>query len=650
MFNSDALNQLKQLKQEIRATKEVFEATVKGTPGRFGFAVLDDGRECFLSPDEMQKAFPGDRVQVELGKDEKERLTATIGKCLKSELKEFTGRYVEKGTAHFVEPDLPMLSRWLYVPPDRRQGAKAGDLVRARVAQHPARSGKGQVHVLKVIGTEQDIGIEGRYTAEKYNLSQVWPDAVEQQAQALGEQQIAEAGSQRQDLRDWPFVTIDSESTQDMDDALCAESRVDGWLLHVAIADPAGLIPVGSPLDLDAGRRGSSFYLPDRVIPMLPPRLATELCSLKPGLDRLALVCSMDIGTDGTIRSYELREALIHSKAKLSYHEVAAFLGDTSDTRALRNAGPDLHGLVDQLHAIQNALRQHRLENALLTGDRPDYYLRLNDQFKIERIDRSETTRAHNLVEECMVAANRCAADFLATQVKTGLFVVHPGFRPDRLEQVRQIAREQVPGIAPERLTDWEGFRDFMQQLDTLESSYPLKAIVVRLLTRSTLAREPAPHFGMGVPCYTTFTSPIRTYNDLLVHRLIKSHLNGQPTQPIELAQVEQLQEALRQGRQAGNEMEQWLKCQYAQQFKGQTFSGTIVHVNGAGVQVRLNENGLEGFLNLAERKSKLSFDPIYMEHRSERERFHLEQAIQVTVADIDMKRRQIQLTQPACV
>jgi len=650
MLNPDALNQLKQLKQEIRASKEIFEGTVKGTPSRFGFVILDDGRECFLPPDEMQKVFPGDRIRVELNKDEKGRDTAVVEKLLNSSLKEFVGRYVEKGTAHFVEPDINNLSRWLYVPPDRRKGAKAGDLVRCKVLQHPFRSGKPQVAVLSLIGTEQEPGIEGRYVAEKYNLSQTWPEAVEQELATLSEELVTTELAERADLRDWPFVTVDSESTQDMDDALCADVVEDGWRLHVAIADPTSLIKEGGALDQEAFKRASSFYFPDRVLPMLPPRLANELCSLKPGLDRLALVCSMHITHAGEIASYELQEAVIHSKAKLSYHEVAAFLADQGSGRALRNAGADMHELVDRLHAIQSALRQNRQANALLVEDRPDYYLRLNERMKIERIDRSEANQAHNLVEECMVAANRCAAEFLAGLGQPAIFVVHPGFRSNRLEQIQQIAREQLPDFDAASLTQWQGFRDFMQRLSTLESPYPLKAIASRLLTRSLLDREAAPHFGMGLPCYTTFTSPIRKYNDLVVHRLIKAKLrNRKPTQ-VEPQWLDQLQETLRNGRQSVTEMEQWLKCQYAQQLKGQSFSGRIVQVNGAGVQVRLDDNGLEGFLNLAETGEKFSFDPLYLEHRNEQTRFCLEQPLQVIVSDVDMKRRQIllQLATPA--
>lgn len=644
MLNIDALNQLKQLKQEIRASKQVFEGVVKGTPGRFGFVVLDDGRECFLSPDEMQKVFPGDRVRVVLSKDEKDRDQAEIEKCLKSELKEFVGRYVEKGTAHFVEPDVDNLSRWLYVPPDKRNGAKAGDLVRCRVQQHPFR-GKPQVAVLKVIGQEQDTGIERRYILEKYNLPHAWPEQVLQELASLSEERIAQEVAQRADLRDWPFVTIDSETTQDMDDALYAESLADGWLLHVAIADPVAWLAPGSALEQEALRRGSSQYLPDGVIPMLPPQLANELCSLRPGLDRLALVCSVNIAQSGEIRQFQLREAVIHSKAKLSYHEVAAFLGDISDERALRNAGAELHGLVDRLHEIQQALRRHRAANALLSEDRPDYYLRLNERFKIERIERSETTKAHNLVEECMIAANRCAADFLAERAQTGVFIAHPGFRPDRLEQIRQIAREQLPDFDADSLTDWLGFKAFMQRLETQPSDYPLRAIAVRLLTRSAVVAEPAPHFGMGLPRYTTFTSPIRKFNDLLAHRLIKAQLKQQAITPIEPGQLEQLQETLRRGRQAVSELEQWLKCQYAEELKGQSFAGKIVHANGAGFQVRLDGNGLEGFVNLSDHPEKLTYDPVYLEHRGEKTCFRLEQPVQVSITGIDMKRRQIQMT-----
>ncbi|RMF15924.1 MAG: VacB/RNase II family 3'-5' exoribonuclease [Gammaproteobacteria bacterium] len=635
MLNSDALNQLKQLKQDISKDNPRHEATVKGSMGRFGFAVLDDGRQAFLIPDEMAKVLPGDRVRVELSKDEKDRDTATIEKVLKSELRYVVGRYVIRGKGHFVEPDASQLSRRVFLPPKARKGASEGDLILCRITRHPFEDQKPQAEVVRIIGREDTPHVETEYCLSKHGLSAHarLPKIGDAQV-AAWQKQIEKAMSRREDLRALPFVTIDSASTQDMDDALCAEATDDGWTLHVAIADPAELVEPGGEIDQRAQRLGSSWYFPDRIIPMLPDVLSTELCSLVPGQDRLALVMSLQVKPDGQISDFRLCEAVIHSRAKLAYSDVAGLMAEGAehvDTDSLK-----------ALEAVRQALNNYRDNHALVAEDRQDYRLILNEAGKIDHIERRDSLDAHNLVEEAMIATNRCAARFLREKGLTGPFITHAGFRPERLDAMDQIRREQLGDDARFDLTDWKGFKAFLQALDEKDSELPLRGIATRSLARSLLSPEAAPHFGMGLALYTTFTSPLRKYNDLLVHRQIKAVLHGQKPQKVRERDCEHLQEALRLGRQAVNETEQWLKCQYMADQDGALGRGRIVHVNGAGFQVRLDNTGVEGFVHLGEEDEKFSFDPVYLTQKSATRTFMLDQTVMVEVAGVDWDRRQV--------
>lgn len=270
MLNQNSLTQLKGLKAQMEAEKEHADATVKGTQARFGFAVLDDGREIFIPPDEMLKAFPDDRVRVCVHPDKGGKLIADIEQLLNCPLGEFNGRCVSKGKAMFVEPDLPRLSRWLFIPPHARNGVKEGDYVRAAVLRHPIKDGKPQAKILSIIGSPQTPGIENLYTADKFKLSREWSKAALSELEQALQSAQALTDQRRRDLTDLEFVSIDSARTQDIDDALYAEISSDGWNLYVGIADPTSFISAGSLLEQEIAARAASVYFHGDAIAMMP--------------------------------------------------------------------------------------------------------------------------------------------------------------------------------------------------------------------------------------------------------------------------------------------------------------------------------------------------------------------------------------------
>lgn len=635
MLDKDSLSQLKTLKQQIEDSKEYAEGVIKATQRKFGFVVTDDGDEIYLSPDEMLKVFAGDRVRILVtrqapgdGGAKAEKVSGRIEKLLDSPVTEFVGRYIVKGKGHFVEPDLPRNNRWMFVPPAARKDAKAGDLVACKLSRHPWPQGKPQARVLEVIGPVDRAGIEADYVIAKFGLDPAWPKNWQQQLRE-------DAATARTDLTAIPFITIDAPSTLDMDDALYAEAEGDGWLLRVAIADPDALITPDSPLDRLARQRGTSVYLPSRPLPMLPEELSNARCSLLPDERRPALVCTLRVAADGAIRSSEFCEAWVTSRARLSYTQVAAWLDERRS-----DADIDAHSSnLDALAQVAAALLAHRRQHHLVIPGRPEFRLQLDRRMKLERVEEVSKTSAHQLVEECMVAVNRSAAAFMGD---TGLFVEHPGFRPERLADVRKLAEEQL-ALTDVAFDTPAGYRQLLQAIDDDALDYPLRAVLSRLLERSRLSAAPKPHHGMGLDCYTTITSPIRKYQDLVAHRILKARLRQQSVPAPDNRLLEGLQASQDSARQARWQMEQWLKCQYMEALVGKTFDGVVTQINSNGYTVRLDEHLIEGFVETRQLPEKFSFDPMRLRLKSQGGVIELNQPVTVTVARVDSRQRSIQ-------
>ena len=641
MLNPDALNQLRHLRSDIQADKELFSGTVKRVTARFGFVALDDGRDIYLPKDEAQKVLLGDRVQIQVHEETRGKPSGELEKVDERTLDTFIGQYLVRGKGHFVAPDINGLNRWFFVPPKQRANARDGDYVHARVSRHPFSNGNAQAEVLDVIGNEADPGIERGYAMAKYQLRDEWREAINREIEALSEEQIEAAATAREDLDSMPFVTIDAPSTQDMDDALMAETEGDGWRLHIAIADPTGLLPEDGATEQEARHRASSAYFPGQPRPMLPATVSQNLGSLVAGKRRLALVCEVRVEADGTLGEYCLRPAIIRSHAKLSYDSVTSLFEGRVDKELSALDDTTLESL-NQLRTLGDALRQWRESNALVNEDRPDYRLFLDENRKIRSIEKRLHTRAHRLVEECMIAANRCAADFLSRCSGDGLFITHAGVRSGKSDNIRQLLEQHCPELLDTDPTSPEGFASLARKASALETDLPVKAIVMRQLERAQMATHAAPHQGMGLERYTTMTSPLRKYSDYFVHRLIRYHL-GLTDQPAWDASVlTALQESQRQLRQAVNEMEHSLKCQFAPSLGGETQEGEIVQVNAGGFQVRLEETGLVGFVASRDLPEKHRFDPVTHSLIGDRHSFRLEQRVQVRFKEVDSERRQI--------
>jgi exoribonuclease II len=662
MLNNNALSQLAQLKTtltQVKATeaskKDIAQGIIRSTTKRFGFVLLDDGREAFVDPEQMMRVLPDDRVEVEITVNSKDQLEAKLEKLISSSLKEFVGRYVNKGNNDFVEPDVTNFNRWLFIPPQDRKGFAIGDLVHCTISRHPFNDSKAQVRILNRLGKQGDIGLESRYTLAKYRLPNEWIPAAQAQASSINWSPLT-FDSSVLDLTDLPFVTIDSENTRDMDDAIFISKNDTGWELITAIADPSKHIAFGSPLELSARERASTVYMLGQSITMFPSELSHDTYSLVPEQKRAVLICRMKITTDGEISDYHFADAQIRSRHKLSYQAVADHL---TGIMTLSDAGvkvtDEIHQLLIQLQEFARLRAEYRSQHALVMDDRPDYFYILNDQKKIDHVDKRERNIAHRMVEEAMLATNICAGEFFLKHPGYGIFSTHVGFRPERLNDAISLISEDRPdliaaGLTTADLTQLDTFqtlfRDLRANLDGNPKNAPLVSLLQRMLQAGSLSFDPIPHFGLGFKAYAMITSPIRRYQDLYNHIAIKCILRSMPAieSPKDLSV--QLQETANLGRQACRYLEQWLFCQFMETQLNTLHTGTITLVNSNGIGVRLDDLGMEGYAMLAPREGnvKAHFDSRRLSLTIEEKTFCLDQKVHVMIHQVDVEKRKILL------
>lgn len=637
MLDKSALAQLRQLKQQIVESKPVLDGTIRGTQWRYGFVILDDGKQLLVPGDEMNKVFPGDRVSIDIRQDDKGKDVAFIDKLLESSFKRLTGQIVTKGNNNFVNPDVQNLSRWLFIPPSQLQGAKTGDYVEASVLKHPFRNeGKAQVKIERVIGAADERGIERTYTINKFQLDGRFPENVIESLPALCAERLQIADG-RENLDDVFFLTIDGEESRDLDDALYAESNDNGWRLLVAIADAAHFVDLNSEIDRIARKRGTSTYLPGRVLPMLPEALSNEACSLLEGQQRPAIICEMQIYQDGVTQSQRIFEATIVSKKRLSYEEAQALL-DSDDT-----SNP-LAAALGTLNALRAALFARRRSQYLAMEERPDFKLETDSDGRLTAIKRMDRNDAHRIVEECMLVTNRAACDFLLEHKLPSLFISHAGFRSERHDNVRQLIASQYPDKKDIAFNELAGYIELIRHIEQHPTDVPVYTLLARQLERSQITTTPAPHFGMGLPFYTTITSPIRKYHDLTLHRILKAFVRTQKTSAIDGKLTEQLQEAILRAKQSSRELEQWLKCIFMEPHAGRHFSGEIMQIGSRNIGVYLEEFDCNGHIDVKTLNEKFQFDGITSELRCGEKVFRLHQRVDVTLVNVDTAARQITL------
>ncbi|MDN3650443.1 VacB/RNase II family 3'-5' exoribonuclease [Reinekea marina] len=623
MLDLKSLDVLNALKTEIQANKETFTGTVKGTGKSFGFVVAEDGTETFLAPDEMSKVFPGDKVTFIIEEQADNKTKAILESLVNSDLKEFMGTFVVRGKAQGVEPMQSNFSGWLFVPPSHVNEAKSKQIVKAQVTRHPWETGKAQAKVLETIGDANDNRTWYAMSLLEHDLSMTFTDQETAEATALANG-LDITSLDYIDATDIPFVTIDSKSTLDMDDALFAQQTDHGWHLKVAIADASAYLPDSSILDERAKKQLTSCYLPGVTLPMVPTVLSNDAMSLKEGEIKPALVFSMDIAKSGEPSNLAITPSLVKNHAKLAYDDVSQWV-DTNST-------PDEYAFMNELNDCTLALGNWRQTHANPMVNRPDYRIRVDDNLVVTDIVKESRNSARSMVEEAMIATNYLTA--LWFENSPGLFMSHAGFKGDRHTELKGLLRDFCPSVADEDATTLEGFKRIIQQAHQIED-FPLATLLTKRFERGVWQRTSKPHYGLGLRAYSTVTSPIRKYSDLVMHRLIKQKLKGEEGDVSEEL-VQHFNENGYIARNISNSIEKRLGQQWLEQQPEQTWQVQVNHLTANGLILQIKDSGIMGFLDLKRSDEKFSYDPLRMMLKSENRSYKLNDELSVKVTKID--------------
>lgn len=642
MLDKSSIAQLSQLKQDILSSKDVADGTVLGSNGKYGFVKLSDGRTAFLNPEKMQRVFPGDLITVDVAKNAKDQLEAEFEAFLSSPLTRFVGRYKIKGNAHFVVPADKSINRWIFLPPQNRIKCKEDDFVLAEVTRHPYADGKAAAKIITHVGSAGDNFLHHSMITAKYGLARYWSRDALKQAEECAEACKTFADFNAEDLTHLSFVTIDSASTKDMDDALYVEANPEGgWTAWAAIAAPAYFFNPGSFIAKSARYFGQTVYLPGRALPMLPEGLATGAFSLKEGELRPALVCKIEFTQEGEIKNYTFSEAKITSKHKLSYQDVGAFL-DGDDT-ALRGCDEATKTGLKLLHQVAQVRYDYRVKHNIVFDDQPDYDWQLNKQGFIDSIKRRNRSSAHRAVEEAMIATNTCAGEFLAGH-NTGIFSSQIGFRPERIGEVRALLREEFgDDFDPENIDTFDGYIGLIHTIKNSTTHKHLLAPLRRLMHSTELTSNQQPHMGMGLKHYAPITSPIRRYADICNHWSIKQLLKQSKPQALPNRLIEQLVVTLDNARKANRELEQILMCDYLKRHMGDAGDAVIRIVTQQGFGVRLLDTGMEGFIQIPKGCKKV-FDAKRMTLSVGEHTFALDGIVKAKVVSVDEEKRRVKM------
>jgi ribonuclease R len=571
---------------------DLVTGTVSGHRDGFGFVIRDDGEpdDIYLSAREMRPLFNGDRVAIRIkGTDRRGRAEGELVDVLERGTREVAGQFIRERGIGLVIPDNPKLAHRILIPRSESGGAKPGQIVVAEILDYPTHVEQATGRITDVIGTD----------------------------------------------------------ARDFDDAVYCERSGDGWRLLVAIADVSHYVAIGSSLDEEATRRGTSVYFPDRVVPMLPEVLSNGLCSLNPKVDRLCMVCEMRVNVDGKVTRATFFEGVMRSKARLTYSQVNELL----EGKATNTVPKDLHGPIRELHALYKAFAKARSRRGAIEIDLPQTKFKLNDDGEIDRIEVVPRNDAHRLIEECMIAANVQAAKFLNKHRIPGLYRVHARPDPDRFDELRLYLVSLGLKVAHSEHVQPRDFTKIIRQTVDRPDAMAIMMTMLRSLTHAEYSPGNIGHFGLALESYAHFTSPIRRYPDLLVHRAIRHIVRGGKPGRYDYGgrEMERLGAITsaheKRAEEATRDVEAWLKCQYMEQHLGDEFDGVITGVTNFGVFVQITALLVDGLVHV----TSLSNDYYHFDSGSQSlvgertgRQFRLGDAMRVQVNKVDMESRRI--------
>lgn len=606
---------------------DLVTGVVMGHRDGYGFVLREGADDVYLSNRQMSKVFHGDRVAVQiLGLDRRGRPEGKIVEVLERNTQQVVGRYFDQSGVGVVQPDNKRVAHEILIPPEGRKGAQHGQFVVVQLTQQPQSGGLPMGEVIEVLGDHLAPGMEIEVAIRSHNIPHEWSEEVTAEAKKLPAEVKEKDKKNRIDLRHLPFVTIDGEDAKDFDDAVFVEKNrsTGGWRLYVAIADVSHYVEVHSALDKEAHVRGNSVYFPGFVVPMLPEKLSNGLCSLNPEVDRLVMVCEITISKAGNISGYQFMEGIIHSHARLTYNKVWQMLElpRTDEGEAWREHYKAIVPHVEDLYALFKLLRSKREARGAMDFDSVETRIVFDSQRKIQEIVPVTRNEAHMLIEECMLAANVCAADFLDRYKVPTLYRVHNGPSREKLENLHAFLGELGLSIANGSEPTPKDYQALIERIADRPDSHLIQTVLLRSLSQAQYQPENEGHFGLAYKAYTHFTSPIRRYPDLLIHRGIRSVIRSEReckhvkradgAKPLAAREIypydtgtmvhlgEHCSMTERRADDATRDVTDFLKCEYISDRVGEEFEGVISAVTGFGLFVELSEVYVEGLVHVS--------------------------------------------------
>ena len=633
--------------------KDLIVGRVIAHPDGFGFVKPDDGGEdLFLSPREMRPLWHDDRVVVQVtGMDRRGRREGSVVEILERAHHHVVGRvHMDMGVG-FLVPDNKRMIHRVIIPDEHLGGAREGQMVVVEILEHPTQWRQPIGKVIEVLGDHLAPGMETDVAIRAHDIPVIWPDEVEAEIAEFTEEVPESAKAGRVDLRELPLVTIDGVDSRDFDDAVYCKATPKGWKLLVAIADVSAYVERGSALDREAYKRGNSTYFPDRVIPMLPEVLSNGLCSLNPHVDRLCMVAELYISRQGKLVRSRFFEGVMRSAARLTYDEVAAMLYDKD--KALRKRHKALVPHLEELDRLYRALHKARRARGAIDFETVETRFIFNDQGKLEGIVPTVRNDAHRIIEECMLVANVAAARLLLRKKIPALYRVHEQPSEEKLKELREFLGQLGLQLGGGDKPTAKDYADLLERVKTRPDAHMIQTVLLRSMMQAVYSSENIGHFGLAFPAYTHFTSPIRRYPDLLVHRAIRHLLTEKKpeTFPYSFPEMGTMGEHCsmteRRSDEATRDAADALKCEYMLDKVGEAYEGLIVSVNSFGVFVELKDLYITGLVHITQLDHDFfHFDPVAHKLVGERsgKTYQLGDSIQVVVAAVNLDERKIDL------
>jgi len=633
----------------LTAKLDLITGKVSGHKDGFGFVIRDDGGDdVYLSAREMRPVFDGDRVAIKIvGTDRRGKPEGDLVEVLERNVQQLAGKFIRERGIGLVIPDNAKIAHRILIAKGEAGNAKPGQIVVVQILDYPTQVEQATGRVVRVVGDPNQKGIATDIAIQTHAIPTGWPKVVREEIKKFGKTVPEMARRDRADFRDTDLITIDGADARDFDDAVYCEPSGSGWRLLVAIADVAHYVEIGSALDKQATIRGTSVYFPDRVVPMLPEVLSNGLCSLNPNVDRLCMVCDMRVSAAGKVTKSTFVEAVMRSSARLTYDQVNGFLTGKASGDVPRS----LHKSLRNLHDLYEAFARARQRRGAIELDIPGTRFELGKGGEIAAIRVVERNDAHRLIEECMIAANVQAAKFLRRQRIPGLYRVHARPDPDRFDELRQYLLTlgfKVPH--PEHIEPRQ-FNQLLSQAKGRADSASISMAMLRSLTHAEYTPVNIGHFGLSLDSYAHFTSPIRRYPDLLVHRAIRHIIRGGKPGRYDYSSsgMERLGAITsaheRRAEDATRDVEAWLRCEYMENRTGEAFDGIITGVTNFGLFVQIGELLIDGLVHVTSLANDYyHYEPASQQLVGERsgKKYRLGEAMRVKVQRVDMETRRI--------